>query len=217
MRRNEIKTGELVAWARGRDDDSRPGFTVGPIPVTARYNGDYLRTRGDRGNNYLVLIPTSGARATASDHHEKLINAAVEDGRTEPGADFWGLGTALLDYVKLAATTLEETGQINSDGIPDGWSWEIVTASLLRGPYPPHRIEENKRRAEAQRVQYERDQVRQANGDRLARIKKRLVGRDLPSGFSDRVDFVGFKPAEKNPLVAVPLSLLELLLDDGER
>lgn len=183
MKRSEIKNGELIAWAYGREDDSRPGFTLGPIPVSNRfsYGHEYVRARQDRGSNYLVLISSGQA--------ERDLNATVDGGATAPGADFWGVGTAVLDYLKVSLAAMEENGKITSDGIPDGWSWEVVTASLLRGPYPPHRRVENARRAASQKVIDERDQARQANKARLEHVRGRLVAAELPSGFTDRVHF----------------------------
>lgn len=213
MRRVDMHTGDLVAWRDFKDGYADPGVIIIPKPVDTQYGGRYkLATRG--GTQYLLL--------SIKEHEEGRAVRRILDGRVEVenatmGSDFWGVGTTVLEHADILRERLEDGEVVSTEMCPKNWTLSRVTASLIRGPYVEHhRIDAAKRRQLAER-NAEENARRETNKARLEKIMERLLARELPSGFTDRVRFRAWNPADPEPLVDVPLPLLELLLDDGER
>lgn len=212
MKRADMHTGDLVAWRDFKNGYADPGVIIIPQPVDTQYGGRYKLSRNG-GAQYLLL--------SIKEHENGRAVRRILDGRVEAdgtsGADFWGLGNVVLEHAERVREQLEAGEVVTSDDCPENWTLSRVTGSLIRGSYVEHhRADVEKRRGLQQRAD-EDERARIANRTRLDKIKERLVVAELPSGMTDRVEFRGWKPTEVNPLVDVPLSLLEMLLDDGDR
>lgn len=209
MRRNEIKTGELIAWADSKSGPSLPGIAIGPIPVSRSYNDTYRKR--DTGQEYLFMIPI-GWRDDGK-AIKRALNISVDAGE-EPDFDHGVRGAVNATLAML------ETGERFASAdlpIPPGWGLRAVASQMLRGPYPQFRAIDVAKSKRTEELRQARERGWASNSARFARIQERLLARSLPSGMTDRVDFHEFQPSGENPLVEVPLSLLELLVDDGDR
>jgi hypothetical protein len=205
MRRNAIRTGDLLGWSEFRDGPSRPGIALGPMPIHSHYGGKYSKAQTPSAK-HLVLAPHqfSGGQLAA-----RQLNELVEKGEYAVPSD-------TLAYVKATRARLEAGETVDDGGAPKFWGWHLVPSSMLRGPYPElHAADIRGARARQETVD-EEDARAAAHQSALFRTLKRMDERDLDRR---RVAFhrehrVG---GEKDPLVMIPLSVLAILLNDGER
>lgn len=206
MRRSEVHTGDLLGWSEFRDGPSRPGIALGPIPIHNHYAGKYSRARTPSAK-LLVLAPNhynAQGRAVA-----RQVDALVEESKYAVPRD-------VIDYIESARKRLEDGETIDHTGAPEHWGWFCVASSLLRGPYPELHSADLRAAETRQKAINEENAREAAHRSALFRALQRLDERDLDRR---RVAFhrehkIG---GETDPLVLVPLSLLTMLLDDGER
>lgn len=205
MRRKEICTGALLGWSDYRDGISHPGVALGPVPIINRYGGRYSKS-AKVSTKYLLLTPKQTQEGVAE---KQKLNDSVERNRTYiPGE--------VINFVNASFERIDSGEIIDSTGAPEHWSWQIVGGAQLRGLYPDlHRADIRRERG----AEEERERQRQltiSHQDALATVRKRLRERGLDG---ETVSFfrtyaIG---AEADPSMTLPLSLLVLLLDDGER
>jgi hypothetical protein len=205
MRRRDIHTGDLLAWRYWRNGSIYPGIALGPTPM------DHLGSKFVKANPgascYLLLTPWKESLKT-------MIDTAVDNGCTEPGPDFWGVGSDVRDFVVATQALMEDVGEVVKDVEPDGWGWSRVTATRILGTYQEVLAEDIRRKQQNAAQAKLRGKERESNAERLRTVQKRLNTRELAG---EKVELQTFRPIGSDLTVVVPISFLESLLDGVER
>ena len=204
MRRQDIRTGDMLAWSPYRDGRCFPGVALGPVPLYLK-SGKYEVSKMG-GAQYLLLVPQQDGQI------QKIIESVADRGATEPGADFWGVGTYIRDFVYEAWEARADG--IPTRGLPDGWRWNLIASPSIKGDYATCRAADVRRNSAFEAREAEKERGRQNNEERMSRTRARLALAELDPA---QVSFVGWKPSAPEPDVRLPLRYLEMLLDDRER
>lgn len=205
MRRKDIYTGGLFGWSDFRDGISHPGVALGPVPVINRYNGRYSKSP-KASTKYLLLTPKQTKEGMAE---KQKLDHSVEINRTY-------IPREVIGFVNVSFERIENGETIDSTGAPEHWSWRVVNGAQLRGLYPDlHRADVRRARGDEEERERKRQQA-SSHEDALATVRKRLRDRDLDG---ESVSFLCAYAVggEEDPRVVLPMSMLVLLLDDGER